>query len=84
MYSVPLCSLLYSVGDNLLTGANHANFARTRMAKVTSGYLRQMSEAKMLIPVRHICLKDCTGQGIIQRKCWLCLSFYGCTIAFNL
>ena len=55
-----------TAGDNFLTGtgANQAYSARMRMAKVTSGYLRQMAEAKLLIPVRQIFLKDCIGRGI--------------------
>ena len=35
-----------------------------RMARLSSGYIRQMTEEKLLIPSRSITLMDTVGQGI--------------------
>ena len=34
-----------------------------RMARVSAGYIRQMTEEKLLIPGRSITLMDTVGQG---------------------
>ena len=51
---------------NEAQGSQAAKF--NRMAKVSSGFLRQMSEDKLLIPSSSIKLLECVGQG----KCKVC------------
>ena len=36
----------------------------SRTARLSSGYIRQMTEEKLLIPSRSITLMDTVGQGI--------------------
>ena len=45
------------------------------MAKVTSGFLRQMSDEKLLIPGSCISLLNCIGQGMLV---YLCMHVYNC------
>ena len=37
--------------------------AEPHVIKVSSDFLQEMSDAKLIIPKRHVSLKQCVGQG---------------------